>query len=128
MRRGLLFAISLLQLRLFSFSITLLHSSCYLTGSESVILSSLRPFFAYIHSFFLSFFVAIFLASSSRLSLSFNSLTSQQRRPLIRIRACISAPWLALLSAHKSKPTLAITHFYAQPAPSVGDSAIHPSF
>lgn len=127
MRRGLQFAISLLQLHLSSFSIILLHNSCNLTGSESVILSSLRPFFACIHSFF-SFFITIFLASSSRLSLSFNSLTSQQRRPLIRIRACISAPWLALLFAHKSKPTLAITHFYAQPTPSVGDSAIHPSF
>lgn len=53
MRRGLQFAISLLQLRLSSFSIILLHNICYITGSESVILSSLRPFFACIHSFFL---------------------------------------------------------------------------
>ena len=127
MRRGLHFAISLLQLGLSSFSVILLHNSCCLTGSVSVI-PLVSSSLLCTNSFIFPFFVTIYLASSSRLSLPFNPLTSEQRRPLIRIRACISAPWLALLSAHKSKPTLAITHFYTQPAPSVGDSAIHPSF
>jgi hypothetical protein len=87
-----------------------------ITVTISLVLSQLssRLFVPSFHAFILfSLFVPIFLASSSRFSLSFNSLASQHRRPLIRIRACISAPWLALLSAHKSKPTLAITHFYA---------------
>jgi len=54
MRSGFHFVISLLQLRFSSFSIILLHNNCYLTGSGSVILSSLLPFFACIRSLFLS--------------------------------------------------------------------------
>lgn len=49
MRNGLQFAISILQLRLSSFSIILLHNSCYLTGAQSVVLSSLHSFCACVH-------------------------------------------------------------------------------